>query len=75
MTSTQVFVERCPCGNDKTSRQVRAECDWSVFGYLALAVLGVNPRPRSVAFRCTRCMTLLERTTDKAVCEAHRSPT
>ncbi|MFL5321417.1 MAG: hypothetical protein ACJ790_17280 [Myxococcaceae bacterium] len=70
---TQVFTTTCACGHDKTHKRVRADCTWTTFGYLALAVVGVNPRPKQVELRCTDCGTVFERSRDPEVLEKHRS--
>ena len=71
---TTVFAAHCRCGFDKTNRQIRADCRYSVFGYLALAIAGVNARPNEVIFRCQDCGTVLESNRDPEVLEKHRTP-
>ena len=72
---SRTFAERCPCGHDKANKLVRADCRYTLWGWLALAIAGVNVRPTEITFRCQRCMTVLEVTRDPSVLERHRAPT
>lgn len=71
---TQTFTVKCACGHDKADKAVRADADYGIFSWLAMAVLGVNVRPRAVTYRCGRCMTVFEKTSDRKVLEEHRTP-
>jgi hypothetical protein len=55
---------RCPCGFDRTHGLVRPEAHYSLGGSLLLIFAGAGARPKRVDYRCPRCNTIIESSTD-----------
>ena len=45
----------CHCGYAIGHPQIHEEPEYSTFGWLCLAVLGMTPRPSHIVFRCVLC--------------------
>ncbi|MCS6915947.1 MAG: hypothetical protein RMK29_01180 [Myxococcales bacterium] len=56
--TTEDGSARCRCGHDRTHPLVVPEPRYGLGGWLLLG-LGATPRPREIAFRCTRCQQVL----------------
>lgn len=49
----------CRCGHTKTHPMVAREGDYSLWGWIMLAILGMTPKPKQILFVCTLCRTVL----------------
>lgn len=53
----------CACGHDRKHHMVSAEPQYTLGGYLLL-LLGVTVKPIKLKFRCRRCDSLFDSTTN-----------
>src|SRR5258706_8852309 len=62
---------RCRCGYDRDHHFVSPEPKHTFWGWV-LMTLGITSIPVKMGFRCRRCNTLIEETTDPAVIKRYR---
>ncbi len=60
----------CPCGYGRGHRMVKVDTEYSTKGWFLL-LIGVTATPVRLSYRCRRCNTTFDSTTDPALCEEH----
>jgi hypothetical protein len=54
----------CKCGHDRNHPMVSPVAEYTRLGW-ALILIGISAEPIAIRYKCRRCETTLERTTDK----------
>jgi len=66
--------KKCACGHDRHAPEVAQEPEYTLWGWILLAVLGISAKPDHIVFRCTRCRQKLGISRDPALLERQQRP-
>jgi hypothetical protein len=48
-------AKKCRCGYTRDAPQIAQEPEYTLWGWILLAVLGISAKPDHIVFRCTIC--------------------
>lgn len=60
----------CPCGHGRGHHLVSIDAEYSAFAWF-LMFFGISAQPSRLAYRCRKCDTIFDATTDPDVLRRH----